>query len=99
MMTITLELVCVSLVVFWLSRCVKVVSEGTRLVIFLDGQFKRVAGPGLIFVTPTSHQVVTIHLNQDIPEWKKLDADTLQRRIREVATSRLAQQSRKSTAS
>ena len=77
-----LFLVLFVFMVLIISRCLRIVREDCRLVIFRLGRFLRVAGPGPVFVSPHIDEVQLINLNEALPHWLSLTQEQLNEEIR-----------------
>lgn len=70
-------------VIFLLALSLKVVRETQRVVVYRVGKLKGIFGPGIVWVFPFIDKVITIELNQALPEWRGMSELERIKRLRE----------------
>jgi len=66
-------------------KSVKVVRDGTRLVVFRLGRLASIREPGLNLIIPFVETGKVVDLDAELPGWASLPAAELDKRIRERA--------------
>ena len=66
---------------------VRVVPEGGRVGVVRLGRFAGMRGPGLVFLVPVADKAIRIDLDREIPTWRSLPTDVLEREVERLTTS------------
>ncbi len=65
----------------FLLLSVRVVPEGERLGVVRLGRFVGMRGPGVVFIIPMVDRAVRIDLQRDIPSWRSMPTEALEREV------------------
>lgn len=75
-------------VIILLFLSVKSIKNNERIAVFRFNHFINIRGPGFVFIIPFIDKSVRINLNDSIPEWSKLDEDSLEKKINLIISSK-----------
>jgi regulator of protease activity HflC (stomatin/prohibitin superfamily) len=82
-----MEILVGALLLIAFLTSVRVVPEGERLGVVRLGRFAGMRGPGLVFVLPLADRTVRVDLQRDIPTWRSMPAEALERAIERRTTT------------
>jgi regulator of protease activity HflC (stomatin/prohibitin superfamily) len=65
----------------------RIVPESQRLGVLRLGQFVGIRGPGVVFLIPIVEEAVRVDLERDIPTWRSMSKDALEREVERLTQS------------